>query len=221
MERIVHCHFDKSGHTHQGFLADKRLKDLDIKKINGFLPAAAMLEKQVMARVKKLWPDYIERLGKDESFKNQRIKDNHAQIMACAQTMSDLGLIPLKNDELADLFAHVSDRCKERHESIVDDHPLVVEFWEMISYLESVSIGKFAINHSNDPSKIAINFPHLENTAREFNQSLGNKTEIKRLLKSGRVYSFDGYQAVTSTVTSKKTKCFVFTRPNNTGAKLL
>ena len=221
MERIVHCHFDKSGHSHQGFLADRRLKDLDIEKINGFLPAATMLEKKVMERLKKLWPNYIERLSEVEAFKNQRIKDNHAQIMACAQTMSDLGLVPLKNDELADLFEHVKERCKERHESIVDDHPLVIEFWDMISYLEASAVGKYSINHSPVATQVAINFPQLENVAREFNQSLGNKTEIKRLLKSGRVYTFDGYRALNSAVNNKKTKCFIFNRPNNTGAKIL
>ncbi len=218
MERIVHTHFDKSGHCASGFNAINRLNALSMEKINGFMPAATCLESEVMSSVKNLYGKYLKRLDLNDKLNNGRIKHTHAQILACAQTMSDLGVVPLTNDDLKGLFDHVVERAEARHLAIRNDHPQVEQFWDMFHFLQNVKVkgvGQGGVDHSKDNNKIAINFPQLERVCREFNQSLpANKTDLIKLLKNGDLYSFDGYKVVKSAIDNDtRVKCFVFNKP--------
>lgn len=219
MERICHFHFDKSGHSAAGERAVNALINLEMGDINGFLTESAKQEDKVMERVKHHYRKYMAKFDAVEigdakkKLKNRRIRHNFSQLMACAEAMSDLGLVMIPRADIDALYAHMVERAWKRHVAIRSDHPMIEEFFEIYDYLESTGkSGRPAVNHHKSPGFIAINFPQFNNYAIGLNQRIGNQGELKKLLKHAKHYLYRGYKVVDSAITGKKTKCFVFER---------
>jgi len=219
MERICHLHFDKSTHTAEGERAVNALIDLDIGDINGFLTEACKNETAVLEQIKECYQGYMQSLAqielgeKKHRLKNRRIRHNFAQIMACAETMSEMGIVPMSQTDLDQLFQHLVKRAWARHQAIRSDHPMIEEFFEIVDYLESTRKGpNNAVNHHVKDGWIAINFPQFNNYAKSLGQHIGNnQIELKKILKQSiKRYEYQGYKTIKSAITHKNTKCFIF-----------
>jgi len=158
----------------------------------------------------------------NKPLKNVRIRNIHAQIMACAEAMSDLGVVPLTRQNLDDLYEHLVERAWKRHQSIKADHPMVQEFWETFDYLESKSgqptkgskglLTTTLVNHHSQSDFIGINFPQFLSMAAEHKLHINNVSDLKKLIKTSKHFKFHGYKAIQSQISNKSTKCFVFER---------
>jgi hypothetical protein len=233
MERIIHCHFSKATHSIEGKVASDRLSALDMDEISGFAVAACIKQHDVMESIKKHFKAYQQKFSEvlvtqaQKPLKNQRIRDNHAQLMACAAAMSDLNIVPLSMDDLERLYKHLVERAWKRHQSIKADHPLVQEFWEVYDYLESKAnvprrgaegaLISNVVNHHKKDNWIAINFPQFMSLAADNNLRINNASELKKLIKNSKYFRFDGYKPVESVINGKSTKCFVFERKKEIG----
>jgi hypothetical protein len=88
----------------------------------------------------------------------------------------------------------------ERQASISSDHPAVAEFWEVYDYLESLSEDP-VVDHSSDPSVIAINLNEFSERAAEHKQKLADVATLRDLLKESRSNKFlEANKAVHSAV---------------------
>lgn len=85
--------------------------------------------------------------------------------------------------------------------------PQLEAFWEALEYLQASGT---AINHSADPSRLAISLPHLQRIAADTGIRLPAVSLLRRAFKGCRDPELIGYQAVRSTITGVTIKCWVF-----------
>ena len=80
-----------------------------------------------------------------------------------------------------------------------------MEFWETFDYLQDNEAH--GVNHSTEPGVYAVNFNHIAQVASEQRQSLLLNTDIKNLLKAGKMRKFIGIKTVRSCVNSMYNSC--------------
>ena len=71
----------------------------------------------------------------------------------------------------------------ERQTSISSDHPAVTEFWEAFNYLQLLSENS-VVDHSSDPSMIAINLNALSEHSAVHKQKLVDGVAPRDLLRA-------------------------------------
>lgn len=76
-----------------------------------------------------------------------------------------------------------------------------MEFWEIFDYLHDNEA--FGVNHSSEKGVYAVNFNHIAQVASEYRQSMLLNSDIKNLLKAGRMRKFVGVKTVRSVVNSQ------------------
>lgn len=193
MERICHIHWDKSHFSQQGSEAAERLLDLKMEDINGFMVHCVKHEALVLERMRFEQRAWVKKL-KDEypNLVNDRIRFNHAQLLALAKIMVEIGAVPLTNRELIELEAFIIERAHERQTAIEFDHAMVVEFWELYDHLCSAAqAGEAAVNwHGDDKNKIAVNLKQMEALAGYFNLRMPVLTDLRPLLQTSKRHKY-------------------------------
>ncbi|WP_020396608.1 toprim domain-containing protein [Thiolinea disciformis] len=210
MERIIQVYWDKSHFSSQGYHAAQRLQRLDMEQINGFMTACITQEKGLLTVYKAHYQAIFERLESRVDLTNQRIRHNHAQIMAMAHALQETGILGgLLASDLVSLDNYLTQCCVERHQCLEADTPLVAEFWDMYHFLEDESGHR--VNHSSDQTRIAISLLDFVQILAENKLKPLDLTQLRRELKQSRRYKFiDANCATFSKIKGKTVKCFVF-----------
>ncbi len=212
MERIVQNHWDKSHHTREGYAASNRLRSLESNDINGFMAACITREKTFMAKYRDHCRFMLKQLEANENLINQRLRHNHAQIMAIAHAIKTTGILQgLTTEDLKQLDTYLMTCCEERHNRLEADSPLVSEFWDIYHHL--TDYHNIQVNHTSDSSRIAISMEHFKQIAVAEGLWSGlDMVQLKKELKASKRHPFIKYASVSSTLKKEKrsTKCFVF-----------
>ncbi|WP_298609340.1 hypothetical protein, partial [uncultured Thiothrix sp.] len=210
MERIVQIYWDKSHFSTQGYHAARRLQRLDMAQINGFMTACITQEKLLLASYQTHYQTCLERLENEGGLLNQRLRHNHAQIMAVAHTLQETGILGgLLTSDLAALDAYLIQCCAERHQCLDGDTPLVAEFWDMYHYLED-ELG-CRVNHSNNEARIAVSLLDFAQQLAEYKLRPLDLTQLRRELKQSKRYKLlEANYPTLSKIKAKTVKCFVF-----------
>lgn len=212
MERIVQIHWDKSHFSDQGQQAAQRLQRLEMTQINGFMTACITQEKPLLASYQAHYQTCLERLENEGGLSNQRLRHNHAQIIAMAHALQAIGILGgLRTSDLAALDAYLIQSCAERHQCLDGDTPLVAEFWEMYHYLED-ELG-CRVNHSRDETRIAISLLDFVQQLAEHRLKPLDLPHLRQVLKQSKRYKLiEANYPTLSKIKNKTVKCFVFTK---------
>jgi len=103
----------------------------------------------------------------------------------CSTLARTWALCPLDENQVVTTQQALTVMALERQAAISADHPLVAEFWEVIEYLESLGEGP-QVNHSTDPTLIAINLNEFAEKASVHRQNLADLKTLRTLLVNSR-----------------------------------
>ena len=222
MERIVHIHWDKSHFSNEGSRAADRLSDLPMDEINGFMVHCAKNEDAVLSKFNERRNGWVEYLRRDvPALKNDRIRFNHAQMLTLAQTMVEIGAVPLAQAELDDLYRFIVERALVRQKSIEYDHPVIEEFWGLYTTLcesgvDGDLMGESCINYSSDPNIIAIPLNHMESLLAKRSLRMPPRSELRNLLLSSKSRKYVKHNAsARHPVTHDVKSCWIFKKSSS------
>ena len=117
------------------------------------------------------------------------------------------------------MLEYTAKMAEEREIALQKDHPIVQQFWDTYHYLSSVVEIQDAdgfpildpLNHSNEPSEIAINLNDYRKHCFEKRQEMPDDRELKRHLLTGISHKFiESNRPVTSRITKKSSRVWVF-----------
>lgn len=188
LSRIVHMHFDKSGHTLEGNKLSKKLVNWPASKLSHFIIAATCKERQILDMVADRLPQFTTWLQQEPRLKEFRIIQTHGLLMALLDALS-LVVPTITDDMKREVQDALHDMAIARQQAISADHPVVQEFWEAFDYLDSLKEGR-GLNHSRTEGEIAINLNHFMEEAMAHRQQVPPLTELKRHLKGSRTRKF-------------------------------
>ena len=221
LQRIVHIHFDKSGHTPETRALSEQLERMPIESVSGFILAATKREAKVLELVKTRRPIYEDALIARPEIKSVRIAKNHAQLMALVDALRLV--VPLSDSQHDQTMALLHEMAVDRQQAINTDHPYVQRFWELYDSFDierrtngfgDVEETIEPLNHSRNPAEIAVNLVEFEERcARRGLRLPADMTELKRHLRTARQRRFlDNNKAVNSRLSDTTKKCWVFQR---------
>jgi hypothetical protein len=110
-------------------------------------------------------------------------------------------VIDLPEEMRSAAHLHLAAMAVERQQAINADHPLVAEFWEVFEYLDGDNEPQ--LNHSRDPSLVAVNLNHFEQMAAERKLRTPLISELKRVLKTSRARKFVDVRTVNSSINAR------------------
>ena len=162
-----------------------------------------------------------ERIKEDYEGNTQTVQNrllfNHAQIAAWAWLLPVVFGEQITEATCMSVQDYLWNRCLQRHQRIKADHPLVEQFWDIFRYLNhDRAKGEHGepvqmLNHSVNPTEIAISLPHLRELSRTYNQDVLPERELKRLLPTSRRHKFIRQASVRSRIMcGKVVHCWVF-----------
>ncbi|HAS89850.1 MAG TPA: hypothetical protein DCS48_11190 [Desulfovibrio sp.] len=181
MERIVHCHADKSHHSLETFKLAQWFPVQRVEDVGGFMKAALMAEQQILKK-------YFDEFDRLEPFflshikENNRIAKTHAQVASCCSALSVL-FPQLTQARVGEITDYLLERAKARIVRLSADHPIVEQFWSAFHYLneETAFREEGRLNHTNDPAVLAISIPEFLSTAQKEGFNF-HKSELLSLL---------------------------------------
>jgi ribosomal protein L37E len=224
MTRIVKLHFIRPTVTPESRAAADKLNSLDGGTLSHFLIRAVGKESAVLELFAKRIPEHEAKLRRLHShcfacgteypnehgncsscgydlrgyIRVERISKNHAQLLSLLDALRLI--LKLDEPQVAATQRQIVRMAIERQASISSDHPAVAEFWEVYDYLESLSEDP-VVDHSSDPSVIAINLNEFSERATEHKQKLADVATLRELLKESRSHKFlEANKAVHSAV---------------------
>ncbi|WJV21675.1 MULTISPECIES: toprim domain-containing protein [Pseudomonas] len=224
MTRIVKLHFIRPTVTPESRAAADKLNALDGGILSHFLIRAVGKESAVLELFAQRMPEHEAKLRRlhthcfacSAEYPNEqgncstcgydlrgyirveRISKNHAQLLALLDALRLV--LNLSDYQVTATQRQIVRMAIERQASISSDHPAVAEFWEVYDYLESLSEDPL-VDHSSDPSVIAINLNEFSERAAEHKQKLADVATLRDLLKESRSHKFlDANKAVHSAV---------------------
>lgn len=220
LQRIVHLHFDKAGHTPQTKVLSEQLERMPIESVSGFILAATKREAKVLETVNAGRPGYEDQLIALPEIKSVRIAKNHAQLMALVDALRLV--VKLSDDQYAATMDLLRSMAVARQQAINADHPFVQRFWELYDSFEPERrTNGFGdpehtpepLNHSRDPGFIAVSLVEFEERIAKRGLRLpADMTEMKRHLRTSRQRRFIDVKTVNSRITDGSKKCWVFQR---------
>lgn len=201
LQRIVHLYFDRSGQNADTFAAARALEQMPVEEVSGFLLAAILKEREILAAFLERMPVYQDHLAKHPDIKHQRLVKNHAQIMALVDCLGHV--VPLKKEYRDAAQQQLVRMAVERQQAIGADHPLVQEFWELYDHIESADDDHPVLNHARGNGVIAISLRHFEQVANDRRLNLPPLTELKRVLRTSRHRKFIDLRVVKSAINAR------------------
>jgi hypothetical protein len=214
LSRFVHLTLDRTHHLPGGKHHAELLARMPVEELSGFLPFMLGHAKEFIEQVTALQPAYYLQL-EDLGIRIDRIRDNHAMMMAMLETLSKL--IPVDAHLLQAAYDLIRQRAVMRQLAVQQDHPSVQDFWDVYDYLNvSVSETEYGknvreiINHSAKDGFIAINLVHFEQVCNEKKSRCPDMKEVKRHLAETKRHKYLGYKAVNSSIKNQTVRCYVF-----------
>jgi hypothetical protein len=224
MTRIVKLHFVRPTVTPESRAAADQLNALNGGTLSHFLLRAVGKESAVLELFAQRMPEHDSKLRRlhthcfvcstayasDQGnctscgydlrgyIRVERISKNHAQMLSLLDGIRLV--LKLSDPQVAATQRQIVRMAIERQASISSDHAAVAEFWEVYDYLESLSEDP-VVDHSSDPTVIAINLNEFCERAAEHKQKLADVATLRDLLKESRTRKFlDSNKAVHSAV---------------------
>ncbi|WP_181456766.1 toprim domain-containing protein [Pseudomonas fluorescens] len=183
LTRIIKSHFARPEVTTESRAAADNLNLIPVEQLSHFLLLAVRAEAQVMAKFAERVLVHERQLRTLKEIRVERIIKNHSQLMALVDCLRLV--CPLDENQVVTTQQALTVMALERQAAISADHPLVAEFWEVYEYLESLGEGP-QVNHSTDPSLIAINLNEFAEKASEHRQNLADLKTLRTLLVNSR-----------------------------------
>lgn len=215
LQRIVHCHVDKSHHTLETRGVARWFERQTPETVGGFLMAALKNEKRILEVYEKAFARIENRFSSSSSkLKNGRIVMNHAQVAACGEALSVI--FPAMDKRLREqLTGYLYERALAREVRLADDHPLVQQFWDLFHYLneETPSVGEGRLNHSSDDKQIAVSLNEFESYCRKEGLAVPDMKQLKKLLPNSQRHKIVAKsRAVRSPHAQGTKRCWVFVK---------
>lgn len=215
LSRFVHLPLDRTHHLPGGKYHAEELARAEVKNLSGFLPYMLRFEERFINKVIELQKMHYQ--GLDElNIRIDRIKDNHAMLMAILETLIDEKILPINPDLAMSAFELIRQRAAKRQLDTQVDHPAVQELWDIYEFLNvqpnrnSDAFETQILNHSRNDNEVAINLTHFEQVCKERGIRFPDKTEIKRHIQQTHRFSFVNNTPVNSNITNKSVRCYVF-----------
>lgn len=207
LSRILTLNFLRANMTKGGKPYADALNRLTVEDLATYLVHILRNSKKILKDYFDIYPLYEQRLLNNSEISMSRIAQNGAQIMAFMHAIShqikiDENILNITNN-------YIENICIDRQKSLAIDHPMIIEFWDSVEYLNAMNTN-FNVDHSSDEGLIAINLPHAESSARLAGIQFPPRTELNRLLAKSRRYEFLGRRSVRSKLLGKVIKCLVF-----------
>jgi len=211
LQRIVHCHADKQHHKTGTREIARWFERQSVAEVGGFLQVALSREEAILQHYLTAF-DRIEAEYLQSGLRNERIIKNHAQVAACGHALQLL--FPTMKPRLQEgLTSYLLERAKARENRMASDHPIVEQFWEIYDYISSERTSDTLnnLNHSPEPSQIALNLNQFREASQKSNQPLLDMPLLKKLLPHSRRHKLIGAnKTIRSKLLDKPIKCWVF-----------
>lgn len=194
LERIVHCHVDKSLHTPELSPVAKELLARPASELCGWLHAVLSQADTLLESYLRDYATIMAKFTRKQGGVSSRIIGNHAQVAAWAWQLPKI----FGQSFPADLCQQIEDflwsRVHTRHAYIEGDSKFVSDFWDLYEDINDRMANSAvnheqhrSLNHSCDPSVIAININEFLAKAQAY--GFGNRLPSQRELKDGLVHS--------------------------------
>lgn len=211
MQRIVHIWLEAKPVTAQSRAHFKALTGFPVKACSGFIVKATKAEAEILKTVQERYTDYVEALDMNPLIRQQRVKHNHAQLMALVDALRLI--VNFSDEAYAQVIQEIVSMAIERQETINDDPPIVSEFWEVFDYIESRNEDGPVLNHARNEGEIAVNLNEFVARADSLRQQVPDMRELKKHLRQSRNRRFvAANHTVNSAITNRSIKCWVFER---------
>lgn len=214
LTRIVKLHFKRPEVSTESRIAADNLNQLQVEQLSYFLVKAIKAEGRVMETFAERARHWEAALRERKEIRIERVIKNHAQMLAlldCLKLVVDMPQELVTQTQVA-----LANMAEERQKAISADHPAVAQFWEVYEYLEGLQNGR-VVNHSREPSRIAINLNEFYAKAAQYSQKLAEINDMRQLLRNSRRHKFvDASISVNSAIRagdltkSATVKCWVF-----------
>lgn len=211
LQRIVHLHFDKSGHTPATKALAESLERMPVENVSGFILAATKREAKVLEIMDQRKGVYEDQLIALPEIKSVRIAKNHAQMMALVDALRHV--IKMSDEQHAATHKLLVSMAIERQQAINADHPHVISFWEQFEYLDGKITGQseICLDHSRDNQLIAISLVEYEAALSKFGlRPPTDMADLKKHLRTSRRRRFVDVKTVNSGLRNQSVKCWVF-----------
>ena len=212
LQRIVHCHVDKRHHKAGTRDLARWFERQTSDTVGGFLRTALQNEQKILKTYFEAFTR-LEQQYTSTDLKLERVVKNHAQIAACGYALAEL-FPAMTQERCQKLTQYLYERATDREDRLAADHPLVAQFWETYQYLNeerSTSAKDGWLNHSNEPTRIAINLNQYRDLCVSNGQELPDMKALKKLLQNSRKHKFlSKSESIYSPHLSKTIRCWVF-----------
>lgn len=226
LSRIVHCHATRAHFSEHTKSLARRFERARVDEVCGFLPAALSKEKDILEKILGDYPALDAEYAHRGEVHDQRVVRTHAMVSAMVGTLPIL-FPSVTAKQVADLQAYVYTRAVDRQGRMNADHPQVQKFWEIYDYLNvrlvedphapaiyAADRGKVeaqTLNHSKDPSRIAINLIHYKQQCELAKVDHPDINELKKLLTNSYRHKFIVRKNVNSAIDDGRIRnCWVF-----------
>lgn len=208
--RLVEVILMSSRHSEETREKAQRLSSLSVEQVSHFLIKSCMAEKSIMDTVKQKTRAYQNTLLAEHDIKMDRIAFCHGQLLALLDALANV--INLSDEMVTQTKQEIIAAAQDREKKLDGEHSLVVEFWEQMEYLNEEYFKRWGkgLNHSKNPSLIAVNLYEYKNVAGDYKQDALPIHDLRDILKKSVKREFVGNKAVASIETGKTKKCMVF-----------
>lgn len=206
LERICHLFFDKGEHSPQGKAASDQLSRMPVESLSGFLLRATTCSAELLGTFAQAFAKYEAEMTAAGGIKNIRIIKNHAQLRALVDCLRVV-LPNMPGVVLDAAHDQILTMAREREAACAADHPLVQEFWDLYDFLNGAGEDdNELLNHSRDPSVIAISLPHFTQVCADRRMPCPPMADLKRVLGTSRHRKFLEVRTVNSSVHARLNK---------------
>lgn len=215
LSRFIHLPLDRTHHLPGGKFHAETLARTEVEELSGFLPFMLRNENDFITKVIERAPLHYQGMS-DLKIRIDRIKDNHAIVMAILETLIEY--LPINHELAMNAFEMLRLRALKRQQDTQVDNPSVQALWDIYEYtnLQEDKKGldlnaRQIINHHTKDDYIAINLVHFEQVCKERGIKAPDMAEVKRHIRQTHRYKFEDYKVVTSAIfNNKSVRCFVF-----------
>jgi len=219
LSRIVHCHVTLEHHNPGLLPLARKFEQLTAADMAGYMRTVLSRESDYLALYEAEFAKVEQEWIGSTAIKELRIIKCHAQVYAAAVALQ-LFFPQIDAAMLEKLKAFLFGRALDRQRRMVQDHPLVEQFWDTYLYLNEQP-GKQngdpfdngfdqVLNHSNSDGRIAINLNQFAEICRKYGQEPPDIKQLKKLLPGSTRYPFIETGKVKSRLLGKALHCWIF-----------
>ncbi len=230
MSRIFHINMETNGYNPEIEKRINRLRELDVEELAAFRNEILTKEPELLetyfSEYETAHKHLIERANKAEEKFTPRVLQNHAQILAWANTLQTVfGKKLITDAQLKHFTYYTWERCRDRQRRLQTEHPLLQQFWdyyEILNWGSNYVLGKPVaieqLNHLSGTGKIAINLPEFDRACGEQKLQRFNMPELRQLFPNSNTHKYIEHKKVRTKLTNKERPsydCWIFENTGN------